>query len=73
MGKQGGALGGAGGIDGPAVVLPRGANFSTVEGLPAGEGVGVGEDGGQGAVVGSANAVVQQLFDVIGVLAESTE
>jgi hypothetical protein len=35
--------------------------------------MGVGENSGQGAVVGPDNAVLQQLFDVIGVLAEDTE
>jgi hypothetical protein len=73
MGKHGGTFGSACGIDGSAIVLPSQVNFSTVEGLPAREGMSIGEYCGQGTIVRSTNTVFQQLSDVIGVLTESTE
>lgn len=67
MGEHGGGLGNAGGVAGAAGVMPRVGESSEVENLPSGEGVCLGENGGQRSDGRAGGGVGEQRLDVIDV------
>lgn len=66
MCKEGVRFGGAGGIAG-SIVIPGGRDLATIERLPSGEGVGVGQHRCKCSVDRPIGAVREERFEVLGV------